>query len=152
LYDLSTNQGSIIADVLSNAMVPQISTRLEICKIIYKLPILGHLMVDLEGIVLTPNADDVRHQVANKSGTYKVRSRILIHNRVIFPGLFPYSFLYRNGLVPPKTKVFKWLLLHDSICSKDVLVLRNWLVYRNASCSFCRTHLETSNHLLLRCI
>ena len=34
LYYLLANQGSIIADVLSNAMVPQISIRLEICEII----------------------------------------------------------------------------------------------------------------------
>jgi hypothetical protein len=51
-------------------------------------------MVDLEEIVLTPNVDDVQHWVAVKSGTYTVRSESLIHNRVTFPGLFPYSFLY----------------------------------------------------------
>jgi hypothetical protein len=34
LYHLSADQGSIIADVLSNAMVPQISIGLEIYEII----------------------------------------------------------------------------------------------------------------------
>jgi len=60
LYYLSANQCSIIADILGNACG---TTNLSCIRNLQdsELPIVGHALVDLEGIVLTPNANDVRH-------------------------------------------------------------------------------------------
>lgn len=90
--------------------------------------------------------------VTNKFGKYTVKYEILIHDRIIFSVMFPYSSLCWNDLVPPKIEVFIQLLLHDSICNRNLLIRRHLFVYENVSCSFCYAHLETSNHLFLHCI
>jgi hypothetical protein len=50
--------------------------------------------------------------------------------------------------IPPKIKIFLWLVANDVILTKDNMVKQNWK--GEPSCYFCRQP-ETVNHLLFTC-
>lgn len=51
-----------------------------------------------------------------------------------------------------KTKVFAWLLLRDSLNTRDILQRRHWKVSDDSNCVLCplRTH-EDRVHLFFEC-
>lgn len=58
---------------------------------------------------------------------------------------------YKNiwkGKVPPKIKIFLWLIANNAILTKDNLVKRRW--QGDPACCFCQ-YPETVNHLLFTC-
>lgn len=56
--------------------------------------------------------------------------------------------MWWNLPIPPKIKVFIWLIEHDKILTKDKLLIRGWIW--NPSCQFCSEE-ETIDQLFLNC-
>ena len=56
--------------------------------------------------------------------------------------------LFWSFLVPPKIRVFIWLLSKNRILTKTNLNKRGWRGFQ--TCVFC-SHIETVNHLFLEC-
>ena len=53
-----------------------------------------------------------------------------------------------KGRVPPKIKIFMWLMANDAILTKDNLIKRKWV--GNPKCYFCDLD-ESINHLFFTC-
>jgi len=53
-----------------------------------------------------------------------------------------------KGRVPPKIKIFIWLMTNDALLTKDNMIRRKWS--GNPKCYFC-DHDETINHLFFTC-
>jgi hypothetical protein len=52
----------------------------------------------------------------------------------------------------PKLKVFLWLLMHDRLNTRDIMIRKNWNVDTGPACVLCNTaHIETRNHLFFEC-
>ncbi|WRX10498.1 Reverse transcriptase zinc-binding domain - like 2 [Theobroma cacao] len=58
----------------------------------------------------------------------------------------PWSYLW-TGLAPPKTKTFCWQVLHGKLAVKATLHDRGIICREEATCPFCKAHLETPFHL-----
>jgi hypothetical protein len=54
-----------------------------------------------------------------------------------------------KGKIPPKIKIFLWLVANDAILTKDNMLKRNWS--GDPNCYFCNSP-ESANHLLFRCL
>lgn len=80
---------------------------------------------------LTDQRDTIKWSF-NKNGIYTVKSyyRLLIENGV----KYPHNFMWKAKM-PPRVKVFMWLMLRNIILTKDNLLKRGWL--RDKKCPFC---------------
>lgn len=70
------------------------------------------------------------------------------YNQLIVNNLnFPFKCMWKVK-VPPKIKVFVWLIMRNSILTKDNLLRRGWS--GDANCVFCGKE-ESVDHLFLNC-
>jgi hypothetical protein len=52
----------------------------------------------------------------------------------------------------PKLKVFLWLLMHDRLNTRDIMIRKHWKVDSGPECILCNsTSVETRNHLFFEC-
>ena len=66
-------------------------------------------------------------------------------------GVNPLSLIWRNSC-PFKIEVFVWLAVQNKIATRGGLLRINMLVNgSDGNCPFCRTEVETTNHVLLHC-
>ncbi|CAN1275856.1 Putative ribonuclease H protein At1g65750 [Linum perenne] len=84
------------------------------------------------------------------SGRFSVRSLRGPLTTNSFPGLlsFPWEVIWMNG-VPTKVQAFCWMVCHSKIASLDNLQKRGFQLANR--CALCSAHLESINHLFLRC-
>ena len=54
-------------------------------------------------------------------------------------------------LVPPKVEFFMWLALLGKLNTKEMLYKKGLLSANQTSCTFCGSHLESLDHVLLHC-
>ena len=68
-----------------------------------------------------------------------------------FPKDIPSSWIWKSKCMS-KHKFFAWLVLHDRLNTKDMLIRRNWKVTENNSCVLCcQDKLEDWLHLFFHC-
>lgn len=80
------------------------------------------------------------------SGKFSTHSIYKILN---FGGYQPkHAMIWWNLLVPPKIRVFMWLVSHNTILTKDNLAIKGWV--GDPKCQFCLHH-ELIDHLFITC-
>jgi len=55
------------------------------------------------------------------------------------------------NLVPPKVEFFMWLTLLEKLNTKEMLCKKGVLSVNQTSCTFCSSHTESLDHVLLNC-
>lgn len=60
---------------------------------------------------------------------------------------FPHKFMWKVK-IPPKIKVFLWLMSNNSVLTKDILLRRGWI--GSEACPFCGKD-EYVDHLFFTC-
>ena len=79
------------------------------------------------------------------NGIFSVKS---LYNEMMLNDIgYPHKFMWKAKL-PQKIKIFLWLVLRNSILTKDNLVRRGWK--GSVNCHFCGD-VETINHLFISC-
>jgi hypothetical protein len=78
-----------------------------------------------------------------KSKEFSVKS---LYDNITCSTYGPYLKHIWKGKIPPKIKVFMWLLENNVLLTKENMVRRNW--NGNSSCGFC-DEFESTSHLFL---
>ena len=73
------------------------------------------------GVVLLYDQIDKRCWNLETAYNYTVKSGCITIDRIIFSGVSLTASLPSKGLVPYKIEVFLWQLMHDSLCTKELL-------------------------------
>lgn len=86
------------------------------------LELWNHIKEGCANVVLTGQRDTIKWTL-NKNNIYTVKSyyRHLVENGV----KYPHNFMWKIKM-PPRVKVFMWLVLRNSILTKDNLLRRGW--------------------------
>lgn len=89
---------------------------------------------------LTTQRDTIKWTL-HKNGLYTVKFyyRHLVENGV----KYPQNFMWKTKM-PPRVKVFMWLVLRKSILTRDNLLRRGWI--GDKKCPFCMQD-ESIDHL-----
>ena len=83
-------------------------------------------------------------------GSIKEVFRTFIYRILNFGGIIPLKdMLWWNLPVPPKIRVFMWLVHHNTILTKENLAAKGWI--GDMTCQFC-TDVETTDHLFINCV
>ena len=90
-------------------------------------------------------AEDVVVWKNGKSKKFSVKS---MYNSLTNNDAGPAHKKMWKGRVPPKIKIFIWLMTNDALLTKDNMIRRKWS--GNPKCYFC-DHDETINHLFFTC-
>lgn len=90
-------------------------------------------------------AEDVITWKLGKSKKFTVKS---LYNALTTNDAGPAHKKIWKGKVPPKIKIFMWLMANDALLTKDNMVRRKWS--GNPKCYFCNCY-ETINHLFFTC-
>lgn len=106
------------------------------------------LMILLTDINLNDQPDSWIYKF-NK-GNYTPKSFYGLHFAAV-PNHGPSKLIWKSKCMS-KHKVFAWLVLHDRINTKDMMLRRQWKVTDNNDCVLCHAHvLEDRNHLFFEC-
>jgi hypothetical protein len=91
------------------------------------------------------DSNDVVVWKNGKSNKFSVRS---MYNLLTKSDAGPAHKKIWKGRVPPKIKIFMWLMTNDALLTKDNMIRRKWA--GDPKCYFC-DHDETINHLFFTC-
>ena len=87
----------------------------------------------------------------HNKGVYSSRSFYNLHFSQQ-PDHGPSKWIWKSKCMS-KHKFFAWLVLHDRINCKDMMLRRKWKVTEDNDCVLCVSHgLETRNHLFFECL
>uniref|UniRef100_A0A7C9F570 Reverse transcriptase zinc-binding domain-containing protein n=2 Tax=Opuntia streptacantha TaxID=393608 RepID=A0A7C9F570_OPUST len=96
-----------------------------------------------------PNQEDTIHWKGGKEYSAKVLQQLLyMEMEVEVESLVCSVWL---NLVPPKVEFFMWLVLLGKLNTKEMLCKKGVLSVNQTSCSFCSSHTESLDHVLLNC-
>lgn len=95
-------------------------------------------------LILTEEKDKLTWAL-NANGRFSVKS--LYEQMILSSVNFPFKFLWKIN-VPPKIRVFVWLLVRNSVLTKDNLLKRGWV--GDSKCVFCGKD-EMVDHIFLQC-
>lgn len=102
------------------------------------------IVEDASTILLDTNQDVVSWKLEN-SGKFSVKSTYNALTNSDGGPTFKYIW---KGKIPPKIKIFLWLVANNAILTKDNMIKRKW--NGDPLCYFCQQH-ETVTHLLFTC-
>ena len=91
------------------------------------------------------DSEDVILWKFEKNMKFSVKS---LYNAVTSSDAGPSHKIIWKGKVPPKIKIFIWLMINNAVLTKDNLIKRRWS--GNPSCHFCDQN-ETVDHLFFTC-
>lgn len=108
------------------------------------LELWNHIKDSREEFFLTDQKDSIRWSLT-KSDVYSVKS---LYRHLIEDGAnFPHKCMWKTKM-PSRIKFFVWLLLRNSILTKDNLLKHGWV--GDPGCPFCGRN-ESIDHLFLQC-
>jgi hypothetical protein len=81
----------------------------------------------------------------NSSRSFYKEQFVLMHDHLL-------SKMIWKSKCMSKHKFFAWLILHDRINTKDMLIQRQWKVTDNNDCVLCHHVLEDWKHLFFTCL
>jgi hypothetical protein len=111
---------------------------------------LQQMMDFIIDVSLNPEADD-KWDINLNSGGFRP-SKVYIHAFKHLEIHQPSCWIWRSKC-NSKHKLFAWLILHDRINTKDMMLRRHWHVTDNHSCILCRINfLEDWRHLFFNCV
>jgi hypothetical protein len=136
LFELSENKGVYVSQVKNGEVVMQ-----------FRRWLYGDLALcweriwsDVKNFSLS-NESDVISWKFEKNGKFSVKS---VYNGLTKNDSGLYHKRIWKGKIPPKIKIFLWLLTNDAILTKDNLLKRKWS--GDPKCVFCEAN-ETITHL-----
>jgi hypothetical protein len=110
-----------------------------------------HLLSMLEPTIIRQGKDDKLIWSCNSDGSFSVKSCCtLIDNTSSATDRVFEANVWIKG-APPKVQVFLWLAVQDKVSTRAFLHQRTVLSATQASCVFCSSNLETSEHLFIHC-
>ncbi len=140
LYNISLNKMVLVAKVLSEGLDNFRFRRTLTDKKLEEWISLNFLCKN----VRLSNVKDTLSWKLNKSGVFSVKS---FYRALMIQGSgFPFKKIWKFK-IPPRVKVFLWLVLKNSILTKDNLLKRGWKG-KDSNCQFCSGQ-ETIEHLFL---
>jgi hypothetical protein len=98
----------------------------------------------VENFLVTSYSDIISWKI-EKSGKFTVK---YMYNGMTKNDSGLYHKRIWKGKIPPKIKIFLWLLTKDAVLTKDNLIRRKWT--GDPKCLFCDAD-ETSTHLFFQC-
>lgn len=112
LYGLCFDKNKSIAEVFRKGLAS-----LSFRRTLYgdSLELWGHVREACEGVMLNQDRDRIKWSL-NKNGIYTVKSyyRHLTENGV----KYPHNFMWKTK-IPPRVRVFMWLVLRNNILTRD---------------------------------
>jgi hypothetical protein len=108
------------------------------------------LQQNLDGFVLNPDLADTWNLKCSKDGTC-IPKKIYDLSFQHLPNHFPSQWIWKSKCMS-KHKFFAWLILHDRINTREMLIRRNWKVTDDHTCVLCPSKiLEDWSHLFFQC-
>lgn len=104
----------------------------------------GKILNDVAVFPFMDESDKVSWKLEAK-GSFSVKST---YNALTTSDGGPHYKNIWKAKIPPKIKIFLWLVANDAIVTKDNMIKRNWK--GDPSCYFCQQP-ESANHLLFTC-
>ncbi|XP_078150904.1 uncharacterized protein LOC144546233 [Carex rostrata] len=142
LYAMCTNKNILLSEVIHSQ-----GQQVQFCDILDGVALAewNHLLAFLSQISFTHIQDKLAWRW-DHTGNFTVSSlyKFLNHRGV----LTPHPFLWWKLPLPPKIKIFMWLVSQNRILTKSNLRKKGW--DGDTTCVFCDND-ETANHLFLTC-
>jgi hypothetical protein len=108
------------------------------------------LQQNLEGFAMNSELADMWTLTCSKDGTY-IPKKVYDLSFKHLPNHFPSQWIWKSKCMS-KHKFFAWLILHDRINTREMLIRRNWKVTDDHTCVLCPTRsLEDWSHLFFQC-
>lgn len=105
----------------------------------------------LEQVVLSPYENDSLIWAPDKSGSFSVKSASKELAKSSCPSSHDVIKGVWRGLVPPRIELFLWFSMLDKINTIEKLLRCGIIPMADASCIFCKSQVESSDHLFIHC-
>ena len=145
LFSFALNEDISIASISS---VTELSSCFALPLSVEAFDELNQVSRILEETQIIPTATDQRHFVWGKKYTPSRYYRFLFKQ---VPKDKALNSIWSSKALP-KLKVFLWLLMHDRLNTKDLMLRKNWHIESGSECVLCHDgNLEARDHLFFGC-